>query len=520
MSDHWGTPPQPEPAEVLSNRPGTFLPDRPPVRTGGGRRWLAAGLGVAIVAGLGAGVAYAAGALRGGGEQPDAFVPSTAVAYAAVDLDPSLGQKIDALRFLRRFPSAKASLGRTDDIRQYVFDELAKDDPQLSALSYDKDVRPWIGNRFAVAVVPSPSSPVPNAVVVIQVSDAGQARTGLKRLMSGADGGTCSVSGGYAVCAQTQAALNAAQAATRSQSLAHNRTFTADVSAAGDRGIAVAWADLGRLGRLVPPAAGLGGLTGLSSVGPGATQGRFVAVLRFAGSGLRLTGRVAGGAPHPSTPHGGTGVEQLPATTALAVGGSTSPGEIANNYQRLEHQLSTAGDSGLLAALQQNLQQLGLRLPQDLSSVLGTRFAVAYGGVRDGLPQIGLRSNATESVAGPVLNRVNAALRRAGAPIVLHHAGSASGYAVALDQAYAQQLSAKGGLGATPAFRAAAPGAASADVVLFVDLGQLTKDQNLGPLGQPSGPTKANLGALSALGLTARSGADGTSTFQVNVVTR
>ncbi len=57
-------------------------------------------------------------------------------------------------------------------------------------------------------------------------------------------------------------------------------------------------------------------------------------------------------------------------------------------------------------------------------------------------------------------------------------------------------------------------------VVLFVNVAQLTKDQNLGPFGQPSGPTKANLGALSAIGLTARSGSDGTSTFQLNVVTR
>jgi hypothetical protein len=520
MSDHWGTPPQPEPAEILSNRPGTFLPDLPPVRARGHRKWLAAGIGIVIVAGLGAGVAYAAGALRGGGEQPDAVIPSTAVAYAAVDLDPSLGQKVDALRFLRKFPSAKASLGSTDDFRQYFFDELAKGNP-LSALSYDKDVRPWIGNRFAVAVVPGTStSPVPNALVVIQVSDAAKAKVGLKKLTSGLDGGTCSISDGYAVCAQTPAILNAAQAATRTESLAHNPTFTADVSSAGDRGIAVAWADLARLGQLVPAASGLGGMTGVSSVGTGATKGRFVAVLRFAGADLRLTGRVAGGTPDPSAPHGGTGVDQLPAGTALAFGASTSPGAIAKSYQQLEHQLSAAGGSGLLTGLHQNLHQLGLTLPQDLSALLGTRFAVAFGGVRAGGPEIGLRSNAPESAAGPVLNRVNAALRQAGDPIVLHHAGSSSGYAVALDPAYAEQLTAKGGLGAAPAFRAAAPGAASATVVLYLNVDQLTKGQSLALLGEQSGPTKANLGALSAIGLTARSGTDGTSTFQVNVVTR
>ncbi len=155
MSDHWGTPPQPEPAEVLSNRPGTFLPDRPPVRTGGGRKWLAAGIGVAIVAGLGVGVAYAAGALRGGGEQPDAFVPATAVAYVSVDLDPSLGQKVDALRFLRKFPVGQGLARQHRRHPPVGLRRAGQGRPQLSALSYDKDVKPWIGDRFAVAVVPA-----------------------------------------------------------------------------------------------------------------------------------------------------------------------------------------------------------------------------------------------------------------------------------------------------------------------------------------------------------------------------
>ncbi len=122
MSDHWGAPRQPEPdqPEILSDQPtapeaspaysaaGTFLPAQPPESTGGKRKWVAGGVAVLLVAGVGVGAAYAAGALGGGGgKQPEAEVPSTSVAFVSFDLNPSLGQKVDALRFLRKFPSAK-----------------------------------------------------------------------------------------------------------------------------------------------------------------------------------------------------------------------------------------------------------------------------------------------------------------------------------------------------------------------------------------------------------------------------
>jgi hypothetical protein len=543
MSDHWGAPRPPEPnqPEVLSDRPnaqdvatpaaytsfsttGTFLPAEPPERTGGKGKWVAGGVAVLLVAGVGVGAAYAAGALGGGGgKQPESFVPSTSVAFVSFDLDPSLGQKVDALRFLRKFPSAKASLGSTDDIREYIFDQATADDPKLSGLKYATDVKPWIGNRFGVAVLPGATAgDEPNPVVVLQVSDSAKAKAGLKKLMTPGDG-TCTVSDGYAVCAQTQAVLTQAETATRHESLAQDQTFTSDVSSTGSRGIATAWGDLAKLSKLVPSGVGGGGLAGLSSfgaVGANQTIGRFVATLRFTGANLQLTGRVTGGKPSAAVT-GGTGVEQLPTTTAVAVGASTSAATITKGYQQTQAQLKATGGARAVQELQQGLRQFGLKLPQDLSSLLGTKFAVAYGGTSaDGEPQIGLRSNASETKAGPVLDKVGIALRSAGAPFELHHVRAGSGYAVALDPAYARQLAAAGGLGANPAFRAAAPDAGSANLVIYLNVARLLAGGGGSPFGSASGSANANLAALSAVGLTAHQGSDGTATFHLNVVTR
>ena len=68
--------------------------------------WLVvAGVGVLVLALVG-GVTYGVGALSGGGSQPESALPSGAVAYLKVDLDPSAGQKVDALPVHAQVPRA------------------------------------------------------------------------------------------------------------------------------------------------------------------------------------------------------------------------------------------------------------------------------------------------------------------------------------------------------------------------------------------------------------------------------
>src|SRR5689334_5001292 len=110
----------------------------------GTRRGLVIGAGVLAVALVGGGVAVAASKLGGGGAQPDEAVPASAVAFFGVDLDPSSGQKLDALRFARKFPDARDSL-KSDDPRQGLFEALKKDGSVQG--SWATDVEPWLGDR-------------------------------------------------------------------------------------------------------------------------------------------------------------------------------------------------------------------------------------------------------------------------------------------------------------------------------------------------------------------------------------
>ena len=59
----------------------------------------------------------------------------------------------------------------------------------LKSVDYDKDVKPWLGDRFGVAVLPSDQAGDVNVAVALQVKDEDKARAGINKLMA-ASGGT------------------------------------------------------------------------------------------------------------------------------------------------------------------------------------------------------------------------------------------------------------------------------------------------------------------------------------------
>ena len=136
--------------EVLSSGKGGDDQDGPPPRrvTRGRIVVGAAAVSVLAVAG-GAYVAY--GALSGGGAQPETVVPSAAAAYAEVDLDPAASQKVAAFRFLHRFPQLAKQLKGQGSLGS---DLVASGLQDSDGVNYNHDVKPWLGSRAAVAIVP------------------------------------------------------------------------------------------------------------------------------------------------------------------------------------------------------------------------------------------------------------------------------------------------------------------------------------------------------------------------------
>ena len=206
----------------------------------------------AIVAGgaVVAGGAWAATSFFASGAQPAEALPDSTIAYFSVDLDPSGGQKIEAIKTLRKFPAfnAKINLETDDDLRERFFEEIIKSG-ECEGLDYAEDVKPWVGSRAAMAVVDL-GEDEPAAVGVVQVSDAGKAEDGMAKLVETCDDtageetgeetaegeGGWVVDGDWMVVAETEEIAQQVVDAADGASLAADPSFDQWTSEAGDDG--------------------------------------------------------------------------------------------------------------------------------------------------------------------------------------------------------------------------------------------------------------------------------------------
>lgn len=203
-------------------------------------------LGAIVVGGaVVAGGAWAATSFFATGSQPAEVLPDSTVAYFSVDLDPSGGQKIEAIKTLRKFPAFtdKINLETDDDLRERFFEEIVKSG-ECEGLDYAEDVKPWVGSRAAMAAVDL-GEDEPAAVGVVQVSDAGKAEDGMAKLVEtcgGASGDTTESAGGWVVdgdwmvIAETEEIAQQVVDAADGATLAGDASFDQWTSEAGDEG--------------------------------------------------------------------------------------------------------------------------------------------------------------------------------------------------------------------------------------------------------------------------------------------
>ena len=336
-------------AEYLEAGGGSPLPpdEVAPASGGGGRRrGLLIGGGVAALALVGVG-AWAAANFFATGAQPSEALPASTIGYASIDLDPSGGQKVEALRTLNKFPAFKEELGldADDDIRQKLFEEL--DLPEDCKIFYNEDVEPWFGERVAVAAVDT-GGDSPEIVVVVQVKDADAAEAGLTKLRDCASGDEASggwvIDGDWAVVAEDTEGAQAVVDATAKGTLADDPEFKELTAAAGSAGIVTMYAAPEASKFFADSVGGVGGLaedleqslTGTNTLGrlsstsspPGATPtlkgfNGLAITVRFDDGALEVEG--AGDAGFDlskvyGTDRGGDVVETLPGDTAAAIG--------------------------------------------------------------------------------------------------------------------------------------------------------------------------------------------------------
>lgn len=330
-----------------------------------------------------------------------AFVPTSALAYISVAVNPSDSQKSDIDGILAKFPKAskKTFDGARDDALTHAVKNLG--------LDYERDVKPWLGDELSLAVMPN--TPNPSVVGLIKSKDDAQATAALAKAAKSPNfDAAYKVVKGYVIVVQkkdTALLDTVARQADSGGGLAADAKFTRVVDKlSGDR-LVTAWADGHALLALAKTELSRQtgkariNLNGLPDIGSAAAD------LHAVSNGGVLSGVV-------ETP-GSTGGGDLSVTSNLP---SDSLGAISL------WNIGGAFDSVLGAVLQSNPQassdlnkaqkQLGLDIRNDVLSWMHGETVIAVGPPTTGpTPDFALLVHATDkSKAQAAVTKINSVL--------------------------------------------------------------------------------------------------------------
>jgi hypothetical protein len=461
---------------------------------------------VLVVAGGGI---FAYGKLGGGGKQPADVLPGTAVGYVRVDLNPSAGQKVAALRFMMKFPSVKDNLGLTsdqDDLKQKLFEQIKKSaGDNLADVDYAKDIKPWLGDRAGFAALPpaeGKDNPVP--VVAVQISDEDAATKGMDKLLANEDKKPGrAFSNGYMLLSEDQATVDSAIATAKDNPLSKNAKFSADMDKLGEQGFISGWAD----------AKGLASISGKVDSGQlsGLGDASAAVALRFDASYVELKGIAHGDkSVKVGAADAGDLVTKLPDGTAGAI--AISGGE--NLIDTAWAQVQKAGGENLQPMIDEITQQTGLKLPDDLKSLAGKNLSVSIDKDTADGPKIAARMETDPAKAEPVVQKLTTLLReRSSANIPIETAKDGDTLVVSTSKDYAEQVLKGGNLGQTENFKQALPDTKGAVMIGYVDF------EAAGSVSDRFSGDK-DLAALRSAGIVTRSTGDGEAEISVRVVAK
>lgn len=500
---------RPEPAQGNDNR----------------KRLVVTGGVIGAVALIGGG-AWAATSFFATGSQPAEALPASTIVYASVDLDPSGGQKIEAIQMLRKFPAFadEIDLDTDDDLRARLFEEITSSG-ECEGLDYAADVEPWLGSRAAVAAVDAGGeSPVP--VVVVQVKDADAADEGMSTVVEkcgGSDLGGWVVEGDWAVIAESDEVAQQVVDKTAEADLASDDAFTRWTGEAGGDGIMTMYA-----ARSVVDYAdslnSMGSLGGLATDGlavPGAEEtdpelqealdsfeGAAMS-MRFDDGSLELEMAASAGATLADF-GGGADVADLvgslPEQTIAAFGLSLPDGWV----EKFADQAVAEGEGASVDELfAQAGEETGLDFPEDLETLLGDGVVVALGegidpdafanGGAAELP-IGIKIKGDADEIQRVIDKIDTRLPPEQADLL--QVEEADGYAIiGLNDEFKAELAQDGSLGDSDAYQAVVPDADDTQYLLYVDFN--ADDDWLVRLAGDTPDVAENLAPLAGFGVSA-----------------
>ncbi len=527
MSDPYDAPqdqphgePEPEPGHGAGAGEPEYLGAAAP-RSGNGRRWAAVGAAsVAVVAAAGVG-AWGVAQLMSGGESAASAVPAGAVAYMSLDLDPSAGQKIEALTMLKKFPAIaeELDLDVRDDIRRWVFEQVQADG-QCTEVDYAADVEPWLGDRMAVAAASGVGGKL-KPLVVVQVADQDAATAGVAKLADcGGEEIASAFVGDYMLLSEEQLDVDVMAADAKVASLQDDAGYTEWMERAGDPGIMSAYVSADAP-RAIADAAG--SELGSAVIGPQEDRALkqvekmyedfegMAMVVRFADGGFEAE-MVAGGMPDGMVSGGGglATVGTLPATTAAAMSVALPEGWLREYADAMA---SSMGGGMSSEDLWNELEgPSGLDLPEDIETLLGDGFTVSVDAGADlgklmsspdptDVP-VGVRISGDPAEITRVLDKLLALAGPEADFVVVEETDD--GVTLGLSKDYVDVLVAGGDLGETESFQRVAPDVERASGVFYVDFdaGDGWAERLADAVSRGDAEVRANVEPLDAFGAT------------------
>lgn len=518
------------------------LPELKPPPRGGSIRGL-----VAVVASVVAVVLIAGGGVvawqffSSGGPRPAEVLPESTFALVTLDLDPSGGQKVEAIKTLSKLPSWRKRTGVTtdSDLVKALFDKTLGQGPCMS-LDYERDVKPWVGSRVGVGgVLLGDGKAAP--VLALQVKDTDRAKTGFAKLAkcSDAEGDEFgwTVTDDYIVASDSTPHAEAIASAGKDAPLAESPDYQKWTEEAGGPGILNAYLgpeSVKILSGILPGnlSGNLGGDLGIfGEGGTGPTEGtdQFVesfkdfkgaaAVLRFADGGMEL--RFAGGGTKQlQSRKVGDHVGALPEDTAALLAMSV-PEDLVKKLTR------TGSDSAGSAFSPSDMfgdmfgESTGLDLPEDLITLLGTSLSISVGGDApadlseisglEDLP-VGILIHGDEQKIKAVIEKSEAHTGTQLSELSATVSTADGKVAISSTSSYADQLLSQGSLADSESFKDVVSHPSDAQAVLYMSFDNEWMDalRHLAADGGDKDADEAaeNLAALRALGASAWSDGD------------
>lgn len=435
-----------------------------------GRRTALIAGAVALVL-VGSTVAFAVNRLAPKGSPLDAVVAASAAMYIRVDLDPSAGQKVAAVRFLQKLPTTDSEF--TKDPRQGLFDLIKQNITDPKAQAEVDNVEAWLGNRAALVMLPPPSDGAgPMLYGAIEVTDSAKAKTSLDTLTADGEAGYV-IRDGYALVMPKES-QSQILAALDKGAIGSNAEYAADMAALGDSGIFSMWMDAGKFADIVEDqGALLSGMT-MSELQPQLAAlrkgARVAAALRFDPEFLELAGILRGeGAAElaalSAAPAGLTQLTTLPDDTLAAMQMNGVDTQLTQQWQAVVKVIEESGSS-----VDDLGNQLGMTLPDDLANLLGTTTTIVLPRQEfsSDTPTLGVIT--TPKDATKAWEQARNLVQQAGGAGQVDVWNEGNTLYLTTDPAYTTALKSKGSLGTTPGFALAVKDAAAAQSALYVDL--------------------------------------------------